>query len=409
MAALTRDTPNLTRGDVQDRLADLLVGFGANVQPGQIVDVSGLLENRDLMLAIVERSYKAGAIHVEADYIDLWLKRAKIEYGGDDVLGYAPTWQVERVRGLAEARGATISLASAPAQRILAGLDPQRLGKDVPPTSAEWLKAITEQTVNWTIGPAPTPEWAERVYPGVEPEEALDRLWNDIAFMTRLDEADPVAAWTARMEMLAGVARRLTERRFDRVRFEGPGTDLTVGLLPSSRFHAGGAETVGGIAHRPNLPSEEVFTTPDPARTEGVVRSTKPLELGGTLVSGLTVRFENGKAVEIDADEGADVLRGRAAHDEGASYLGEVALVDGDSRIGRLDRVFYTTLIDENAASHIALGSGFAWAVGDEHRDRINASEIHIDFMIGSNEVDVTGLSASGDEVPILRGGAWQL
>ncbi|MDX6552363.1 MAG: aminopeptidase [Gaiellales bacterium] len=399
----------LSREDARNGLADLLVGFGANVQPGQIVEVSGLLENRDLMVAITERCYEAGALHVELDYADLWLKRAKLEYGGDDALGYAPSWQVDRVRAIGESRCATISLAGAPAQSILKGIDPDRLGRDVPPTSAEWLKALTAQTVNWTIGPGPTGEWAERVYPHLPPEEALDRLWQDIARVSRLDEADPVAAWTERMDTLVGVAERLIERRFDRLRFEGPGTDLTVGLLPTSRFHAGGSRTVDGVAHRPNLPTEEVFTTPDPLRTEGVVRSTKPLELAGTLVTGLTVRFEGGRAVQIDADEGVEVLRGRVAHDDGGSYLGEVALVDGESRIGQLDTVFLTTLLDENAASHIALGSGFEWAVGDEDRHRINQSEIHIDFMIGSSEVDVTGVTSSGDEVPILRRGAWQL
>ncbi|MDX6533550.1 MAG: aminopeptidase [Gaiellales bacterium] len=399
----------LSREEARDRLADLLVGFGANVQPGQFVEVSGLLETRDLMLAITERCYKAGALHVELDYADLWLKRARIEHGGDDALGYAPSWQVERVRAIGDARSATITLVGAPSQAPLKGVDPERLGRDVPPTSAEWLKALGERTINWTIGPAPTREWAERVYPDLSPEEALDRLWHDVARVTRLDEPDPVAAWTERMDMLAGVAERLTERRFDRLRFEGPGTDLTVGLLPTSRFHAGGAETVGGIAHKPNLPTEEVFTTPDPTRTEGVVRSTKPLELGGTLVSGLTVRFEGGRAVQIDADEGAEVLRARTTHDDGAAYLGEVALVDGDTRIGLLDTVFLTTLLDENAASHIALGSGFEWAVGDDDHDRINHSEIHIDFMIGSPEVDVTGITSSDDDVPILRGGAWQL
>jgi aminopeptidase len=361
------------------------------------------------MLAITERCYRAGAVHVEVEYADLWLKRAKIEHGGEETLGFAPSWQVNRVRGLAEQRGATISLTGAPARKILEGVDQERLGRDVPPTSREWLKAVSDRSVNWTIGPAPTPEWAERVYPGRPADEALDRLWQDIVRVTRLDEPDPVAAWTQRMSALAAVAERLTERRFDRLRFEGPGTDLTVGLLPTSRFHAGGAETVDGIAHRPNLPSEEVFTTPDPKRTEGVVRSTKPLELGGTLLTGLTVRFEGGKAVQIDADEGADVLRGRAAHDEGAAYLGEVALVDGESRIGELGTVFYSTLLDENAASHIALGSGFDWAVGEEHRDSINRSEIHIDFMIGSDDVGVTGLTSSGEAVPILRGGVWQV
>jgi aminopeptidase len=211
------------------------------------------------------------------------------------------------------------------------------------------------------------------------------------------------------MGELSAVAGRLSERRFDALHFEGPGTDLTVGLLPSSRFVAGGIETVDGIPHRPNLPSEEVFTTPDPTRTEGHVRSTKPLDVAGTVVRGLEVTFEGGRAVSIEAEHGAEMLRRRAAGDEGASRLGEVALVDGDSRIGHLSTVFYETLLDENAASHIALGNGLDWAVGDEHLDRVNRSEIHIDFMIGSHEVAVTGVTTDGERVPVLRGGEWQL
>ena len=198
---------------------------------------------------------------------------------------------------------------------------------------------------------------------------------------------------------------------FDAIHFEGEGTDLTIGLLPTSTWRMARWSTVDGIRHLPNVPSEEVFTSPDPARVEGHVRSTKPLVLtDGTLVRGLEVRFEGGRAVEIDADEGAEVLRGRAQIDDGATRLGEVALVDRESRIGQLGTVFYETLLDENAASHIALGAGFSWAVEtDEDRARVNQSVVHIDFMIGGNDVDVTGVTRDGERVPVLRDGAWQL
>jgi len=168
-------------------------------------------------------------------------------------------------------------------------------------------------------------------------------------------------------------------------------------------------ETIDGIEHVPNIPTEETFTTPDPARVDGVVRATKPLALTGTIVRGLEVRFEGGRAVGIEAETGAEALRALTARDEGAARLGEVALVDRHGRIGALDTVFYDTLIDENAASHIALGQGFEWAVAEADRERINSSEIHIDFMIGSPEIDVTGVTASGERVPVLRDGAWQI
>jgi len=247
------------------------------------------------------------------------------------------------------------------------------------------------------------------VFPDLEPEAALERLWELVLHMCRLDEDDPVAAWIERQDVLVGVSERLTERRFEALHFEGPGTDLTVGLLPTSRWMSARFETVDGIVHMPNLPSEEVFTAPDPARVDGVVRSTKPLVVGGTIVRGLRVRFEGGRAVDIDADEGGELLAQYAQRDAGASRLGEVALVDAAGRIGPLDTVFYDTLIDENAASHIALGSAYEFTAGEQDHPRLNRSQIHIDFMIGSPQVDVTGMAAGGDRVPVLRAGAWQV
>jgi aminopeptidase len=193
------------------------------------------------------------------------------------------------------------------------------------------------------------------------------------------------------------------------VRYEGPGTDLTVGLLPSSRWQTTRFSTVGGVEHVANIPTEEVFTTPDPERVNGVVRATKPLFTSGAVISGLQVRFEDGRAVAIDAEQGAGTMRALAAVDSGAARLGEVALVDRASRVGAMDMVFFDTLIDENAASHIALGSGYGTALDDEDRERMNSSGIHVDFMIGNNELAVTGVTREGQEVPLLRDGTWQL
>jgi aminopeptidase len=202
----------------------------------------------------------------------------------------------------------------------------------------------------------------------------------------------------------------VTDRRFDALHFVGPGTDLTIGLLPSSKFLAARFETVDGIVHLPNLPSEEIFTAPDPQRAEGVVRATKPLVLGGAIIRGLEVEFREGRAVRIDADEGADVLRSYVARDEGSDRLGEAALVDGEGRIGALDTVFFDTLLDENAASHIALGHAYQMCVEDEaDAKRVNDSTIHVDFMIGSPDVAVHGVAADGTETPVLVQGAWQV
>jgi aminopeptidase len=294
----------------------------------------------------------------------------------------------------------------------LEGIDPARAAQDRLPTVKELFQVIDEKSVAWSISPYPTRQWATTVYPDTSPENAVERLWQDIVHVCRLDEPDPAEAWNRRIDEIWQTASRLDALDLDALHFEGPGTELTIGLLPSSRFakEGGASHTRTGIRHVANLPTEEIFTTPDPSRADGVVTATKPLDIAGSLVTGLRVRFEGGRAVEIDADENPDALRSRAATDDGASRLGEVALVDRESRIGKLGKTFFNTLLDENAASHIALGDGYSAPIADpDDLARINASAVHIDFMIGSDEVEVTGTTKSGDTVPLLRGGAWQI
>jgi aminopeptidase len=289
-------------------------------------------------------------------------------------------------------------------------VDPQLLGLDMLPSLREGMTVVNDRTTNWTIVPCPTPGWATLVHPRLEPAAAFERLWQQVAHVCRLDEEDPVAAWEMRLDQLTDAARRLDEAQLDALRFRGPGTDLTIGLLPSSRWLAARFQTVDGIVHAPNIPTEEVFTTPDPERVDGFVTATKPLFTSGTTISGLQVRFEGGRAVQIDAEQGADVVRGLSARDAGAARLGEVALVDREGRIGPLDTVFYDTLLDENAASHIALGQGYELGVADpDEHGRANESEIHVDFMIGGNEVTVTGTLHDGTEIPLLQDGRWQV
>ncbi len=392
-----------------ERFAELLVGFAANVQPGQIVAVSSEIGKEPLTRAIVASAYRHGATYVDVAYADPWVRRARIEHGSDAALATVPSWIGERLLALGDQRCARVALTGPTAPTLLEDLDPARVGADRAQTLREAGKVLNDRTTNWTIGPCPTPGWAALVHRGLSPDAALERLWEQIVHVCRLDEEDPVAAWRERMATLAGVTERLTAAHFDALHFDGPGTDLTVGLLPSSSWLSASFATADGIPHVPNLPSEEVFTTPDPTRVDGVVRATKPLQLAGATIEGLTVAFQGGRAVRIDADRGADVLRSMTAHDDGAARLGEVALVDGSGRIGPLDTVFYDTLLDENAASHVALGQAFAFAVGDDDAERINTSMVHIDFMIGGDDVDVTGIAANGTRVPVLRGGAWQI
>ena len=394
---------------LRDRLAELAVGFGANVQPGQILVVNAEVGREGVARAISDAAYRGGARHVEVVYSDVWARRARIEHGPDDSIGFAPQWQIDRISRMGEEHVALITLEAALDPAAMAGLDPARLGADQSPVRQAYLRLVVDRLINWCIIACPTPEWAAQVYPELEAGAAYDRLVADVSHVLRLDDEHPVEAWASRFSRLSEIAQRLTERRLDAVHFRGEGTDLTIGLLPSSRWLSASFETVEGITHHPNLPTEEVFTTPDPAQAEGTVRSTKPLLVEGTLIEGLRVRFEGGRAVSIDADANAEVLRARAGRDDGSSRLGEVALVDGEGRIGALDRVFYSTLLDENAASHIALGNALTAAVADEaDHASANTSSIHIDFMIGSPEIEVDGI-AGGERVPLLRRGEWQL
>jgi aminopeptidase len=392
------------------RLADLAVIVGVNVQPGQIVAVGAEHAQFELAREIAESAYRRGARFVDVVYFDPYVKRARILHAAEGTLDFVPSWLGYRLHALGEERAARISLAGPSTTGVLDDLDPARAGRDQLPFIKEILEVINERTTNWTVVPCPSPSWAQLAHPDLPPDEALERLRQEIAHVCRLDEPDPVAAWNERADALADAAARMNERRFDALHFEGPGTDLTVGLLPSSTFQGARDETVDGIVHLANLPTEEVYATPDPARTEGVVRSTKPLVLAdGTIIRGLEVQFEGGRAVAIDAEQGAAVMRGRAAFDDGAARLGEVALVDRDGRIGRLGTVFFDTLLDENAASHIALGDGFDHDLSEEDKSRRNRSAIHIDFMIGGDDVAVTGITREGARVPVLRNGSWQL
>ena len=392
-----------------ERFADLTIGFAANVQRDQVVAIGAELGKEAMVRALAASAYKHGARFVDVQYFDMHVKRARLLHADEDSLDFVPSWYGQRLLELGRQRCARVGLSGPATPGLLDDLDPRRAGRDQLPFIRESGIVVNERTTNWTIVPYPTVGWARQVHPGVSDEEAMARLSEQILHVCRLDEDDPVAAWRERSDLLVAIAERLTERRFDAVRFDGPGTHLTVGLLPTTKFMAARFETVDGIIHMPNLPSEEVFGAPDPQRTDGVVRATKPLVIAGSIIRGLEIEFRKGKAVRIDAEEGADVLRGYAARDEGASRLGEVALVDGDGRIGRLDTVFFDTLLDENAASHIALGESYQFTAGEEDKERLNHSSIHVDFMIGGDDVAVTGLTAAGAEVPVLREGVWQL
>ena len=411
MAGSTRTSPETpVTAETLRRYADLIVGFGSNVQAGQIVEVRAALDKRDLVRAIAESAYRRGAGFVDANWFDPWVRRARILHADPATIEFVPEWQSQRVLQLGELQCARIALTPTNPQAAVEGLDPELVAREPFPFLPEYFRLIDDNTTNWTGAACPTPDWAALVHPKLDPEAALERLWDQVLHVCRLDDEDPVAAWRERFAALERASARLNELRLDALHYEGPGTDLVVGLLPTSIWDGGTSTTLGGIEFAANLPSEEVYTAPDPLRADGIVRSTKPLVLkGGAIARGLVIRFEAGRVAAIEAETGADSLRSLCATDEGAARLGEVALVDRQGRIGALDTVFYTTLFDENAASHLALGSAYLETVGDEDRPRVNRSAIHVDFMVGSDEVAVTGLARDGTRTPVLRRGEWQL
>ncbi len=395
-----------------ERYADLIVSVGANVQPDQVFAIEASPEAAPFVQLLARRAYERGARYVDVFYFDPVVKRIRAESAADGTLDWVPPWFGRRMLDLGDLDAARVVLTPIVGPGALEGIDPARAAVDRLPTVDELFTVLDARSIAWSISPYPTRQWARTVYPELAVDEAVDRLWQDVVHVCRLDEPDPAEAWNRRIDEIWQVASRIDALDLDSLHFAGPGTDLTVGLLPSSRFakEGGASQTRTGIRHVANLPTEELFTTPDPERTEGVVAATKPLDIAGSLVTGIVVGFEGGRVVSVDATQNADALRARVATDDGSHRLGEVALVDRESRIGKMGRTFFNTLLDENAASHIALGDGYAAPVADPaDLQRINKSSVHVDFMIGSDEVDVTGTTKDGRSMPLLRGGAWQV
>jgi aminopeptidase len=405
----------MTENGRLDRYAELAVRSWVNMAEGQELMVYATsLEHAPLVRALARAGYANGARYVEAFYEDQHIRRAMIELAPEETLTWSPPWMIKRAEDRAANKAALIAITGDPEPELLGDLDGKRVGRARP---VELIKRIGELTSdqpnNWCVIAWPNEGWANTIFG--EPD--VERLWEALGHAVRLDEPDPVAAWAEHVDMLGRRAEALNERRFDAIRFRGPGTDLTVGLLPGSDWAGGGDTTNWGRRFIANVPTEEVFTTPDWRRTEGVVRSTRPLSLNGTMVRDLEVRFEAGRAVEVDASTGADVVKGEMAVDEGSASLGEVALVTGDSRVADTGITFFDTLFDENVTCHIAYGFAYPERVEggkdvppDDRRERgFNYSVVHTDFMIGGPEVEVVGITEQGDETPIIQEDEWRL
>lgn len=393
--------------DRLQRYAELLLDVGVNLQPGQELLVFADVAHADLLRTLVPAAWRRGASHVSTLITDGKLRRPAVELAPEESLSWTPPWTVAMLDHLAAAEGAAVILRGDPDPDILSGLDPARIGKAFPVEfTKRWGQAVGRLEVAWTIGAVPVEGWAGKVFDRPE----VDRLWKAVESALRLDEADPVAAWKQRLADLRARSEALNARRFDALRYRGPGTDLRVGVLPTSRWVSGGNfQTAWGHHHCPNLPTEEVFTSPDSRRAEGTIRSTKPLVIDGAIVEDLELTLAGGRITEVRAaGEGAAVIRSRLATDPGAAQLGELALVDEDSRVGRSGILFWETLFDENATCHLAFGRGFPFCVGAEDVDAVAKSAIHVDFMVGGPEVEVDGIERDGSVVPILRENRFQ-
>lgn len=417
----TRDTQQLAEtsefGQRLDRLAQTAVHAGLGLAPGQELVMSATLDAVPLARRIAEHAYKAGASLVTTLFADEQSSLIRFRHGADASFDTAAAWLYE---GMAQAfrNGAARLAITGNDPSLLSNEDPAKVSRANRAMSKAYrpaLELITRHDINWTIIANATPAWAAAVFPELKQDEGLSRLWSAIFKASRVDNQNPVAAWKGHDANLHARADRLNTKRYSALHFRGPGTDLRVGLADDHLWVGGGTTAGNGRYCIPNIPTEEVFTTPHKDRVEGRVTSTKPLSYQGTLIEEISVRFEAGRITEALAGRGNEVLQRMLETDEGARRLGEVSLVPHSSPIAASELLFMNTLFDENAACHIALGQAYSSCL--KHGESLNKDElaargandslIHVDWMIGSNRVDVDGVGSTGDKEPVMRAGEW--
>jgi aminopeptidase len=400
-----------------DRLADVAVGTGLNLQPGQEVILTGSAETLPLVRRIAEAAYKAGASLVTPVLSDEAVTKARYLYGSDASFEAAPGWLFN---GMADAYGANAARLHVSSENpmSLSDIDPAKIARASKAQSVAFkpaMEKISNFAINWSIVSYPGRAWAMLMFPDLDGDAAQAKLARAIFAASRVDRDDPAAAWAAHNADLAARRDWLNDRQFAALHFKGHGTDLTVGLSEGHLWQGGASEAKNGIVCNPNIPTEEVFTTPHAGRVEGVARATKPLSHQGSLIENIEVRFEKGRIVKANASRGEDVFQKLLETDDGAARLGEVALVPHSSPISESGLLFYNTLFDENAACHIALGQCYKDCLadaGDISDDEVaarggNASVIHVDWMIGGPETDIDGITDTGGRVPVFHKGEW--
>ncbi|WNQ14349.1 aminopeptidase [Paenibacillus aurantius] len=402
-----------------NQYAELALRVGVNLQPGQYLVINAPVESADFVRAAARQAYEAGAREVHVEWIDDELTRIKYEGAPQETLAEYTHWRAQGFTEMAK-KGAAFLYVSATNPDLLQGIDPERIataGKTAASAMKEFSAYTRTGRVSWAIISVPGKAWSHKVFPGVTDEESVAKLWEAIFHATRLGAEDPVQAWQDHIRKLEEKRKVLNDRQLQKLVYRGPGTNLTIELPETHLWSGGGMKNEKGVFFVPNLPTEEVFTVPLKQGTQGTVRSTKPLNYAGNLIEDFTLTFENGRVTDVKAARGEEVLRKVLQTDEGASFLGEVALVPVKSPISESGILFYNTLYDENASCHLALGAALPFCIengttlnpGELAELGLNNSLIHIDFMIGSAELDIDGITRDGKTVPVFRQGNWAL
>ncbi|CAG7651111.1 Aminopeptidase 2 [Paenibacillus solanacearum] len=402
-----------------DKYAALAVRMGVNVQEGQTIVLTAPIAAADLVRRIAAKAYEAGAKNVHVDWVDEELTLIKYKLAPMEAFSEYPMWRAQGMEEMAEG-GAAFLQIYAPNPDLLTGVESARIATATK-TSATALNKYRSYLMShknaWSLISYATPEWAAKVFPGIPAASAVEKLWERILDATRVDKDDPVAAWKEHNAKLAQTVEVLNGKRYKQLQYEAPGTNLTIDLPEAHVWLGGAKENAKGILFNPNMPTEEVFTMPRKDGVNGTVRSTKPLNYGGQLIDGFSLTFKDGKVVEFTAEQGYEALERLLNTDDGARSLGEVALVPHDSPISNANVIFYNTLYDENASCHLALGQAYQVNLegGTEMTDEdlarhgVNKSLIHVDFMIGSADMNIDGVTADGKREAIFRNGNWAI
>lgn len=399
------------------KYAELIVKVGVNVQKGQNVVINASIDVAPLARLIVKEAYHAGARECIVNWSDDTVTRTKYDLAPDEVFLEYPKYRAMEIEELAKNGAAFISITST-SPDLLKGVDPERIS-NFQKASGKALQTyrtyIQSDKVSWTVVAAPSLRWAQKVFPNETPEKSVEKLWEAIFKATRITEEDPVRAWKKHDETLHKKVEYLNKKRYKKLHYKAPGTDLTIELPEKHLWVGAGSINSQGHEFMANMPTEEVFTVPLKTGVNGTVSSTKPLSYGGNIIDEFTITFENGRIVDVKAKNGEDILRRLVETDEGSHYLGEVALVPHSSPISQTNLLFYNTLYDENASCHLAIGSAYAFCIegGKEmskeelERNGLNESITHVDFMIGSEKMNIDGIKEDGTVEAIFRNGEW--